>query len=61
MSDEDDGACPACGGELEHGYGFAGGGGIGVYWFCLDCDLMVSKHVDEPGESLVIGPEPDQK
>jgi len=53
---EDDGRCPVCGGEMSSGYGFAGGGGIGGYTFCLDCDLMVTKQVDVPGESFVYSP-----
>jgi hypothetical protein len=44
--------CPICGGELSFGYGFAGGGGIGGYQFCLDCGAMISKHVEVPGECL---------
>jgi hypothetical protein len=56
---EDDGRCPVCGGEMSFGYGLAGGGGIGAYTFCLDCDLVVTKQVDVPGESFVWAPGAD--
>jgi hypothetical protein len=53
MSDPEDRRCPNCGSEqLSFGYGFAAGGGIGAYRFCLDCDLTVDKHVDVPGQCL---------
>ena len=29
--------CPKCAGEITFMYGL-GGGGMGVYWVCLDCD-----------------------
>lgn len=49
MSDEKEFRCPSCGSE-SFGYGFAGGGGIGAYRFCLDCDCQIDKHVDVPGQ-----------
>jgi hypothetical protein len=51
--------CPVCGGKLSFGYGFAGGGGIGDYAFCLDCDRIIAKKVDVPGESFVWAPGDD--
>lgn len=54
MSDE--ARCGVCGGELTFGYGFAGGGGIGPYAICLDCDRIVVKHVEVPGESFILPP-----
>jgi hypothetical protein len=38
--------CPKCGGELEMGYGLAGGDGIGVYWFCEPCAEVIDKFPD---------------
>lgn len=43
--------CPQCGGPTVLGYGFAGGGGIGAWVACLDCDF-ISKEVSEPGQCL---------
>jgi hypothetical protein len=43
--------CPECGSQLEWGYGFAGGGGIGPYQFCDRCGTVVHKWQDpEEGE-----------
>lgn len=34
--------CGICGGsDLEPGYGFAGGYGLGSYTFCLDCNTVL--------------------
>lgn len=53
MSEPEPERCPQCGGDsLSFGYGFAGGGGIGEYTFCLDCDCLTTKHVTEPGSCL---------
>lgn len=53
MTDAADARCLQCGSEnLSFGYGFAGGGGIGAYGFCLDCDFQIHKHVDVPGKCL---------
>lgn len=54
MADEQDSRrCPRCGSEeFGFGYGLAGGGGIGVYRFCLTCGLWIDKHVDVPGQCL---------
>jgi hypothetical protein len=40
--------CPKCGSETTFGYGLAGGG-MGVYWLCLndDCDYF-HKEQDPP-------------
>lgn len=40
-----DGRCAKCHGELEQGYGLAGGG-IGVYDYCPKCGDIVSKTED---------------
>ena len=55
----DDQSCPICGGALATGYGFAGGGGIGPYRFCLACDELIDKRVDVPGECFHAHSEPD--
>lgn len=56
MSPED-ALCPICGGaDLAFGFGLAGGGGIGDYTMCLDCDLIIAKHVRVPGESFLFAP-----
>jgi len=34
--------CPTCGGELEQGFGLAGGG-FGVYTYCTECERVTSK------------------
>jgi len=34
--------CPRCGGELEQGFGLAGGG-FGVYTYCPKCEMVTSK------------------
>ena len=34
--------CPKCSGELEQGYGMAGGG-MGVYTYCPRCGDILSK------------------
>ena len=48
--DESADKCPICGGtDLSFGYGFAGGG-LGAYTFCLDCDEILSKDRDDPGD-----------
>lgn len=52
-----DARCPFCGGDrLTFGYGFAGGGGIGSYSMCLECDRILAKDVDVRGESLILPP-----
>jgi len=38
-------ACPICHGELEDGYGLAGGG-IGVYGYCPSCERIIWKCED---------------
>lgn len=39
--------CPRCGGtRIEPGYGLAGGGGPGPYWFCEDCASIIQKSCD---------------
>ena len=38
-------ACPKCGGELEVGYGLAGGG-MGSYQYCPTCQRVVGKIQD---------------
>ncbi len=38
--------CPACGGDLQDGYGMAGGG-FGVYQYCDPCGKIVSKTILE--------------
>jgi len=49
--------CSVCGSrEVTYGYGFAGGGGIGAYMICLGCDRVIAKHVEVPGESLILSP-----
>jgi hypothetical protein len=35
-------ACPHCGGELQTGFGLAGGG-YGVYTYCEACGVVTSK------------------
>lgn len=51
--DTDAKRCPECGSSnLSFGYGFAGGGGIGGYTFCVDCDCMIDKHVETAGSCL---------
>lgn len=35
-------ACPQCGGELQTGFGLAGGG-FGVYTYCEACGVVTSK------------------
>lgn len=37
--------CPHCGGEVETGFGMAGGG-FGVYTFCPQCKVVTSKSQD---------------
>jgi hypothetical protein len=39
-------ACPTCKGELQQGFGLAGGG-MGVYGFCEPCGRVVWKCVTE--------------
>jgi len=34
--------CPKCGGELEQGFGLAGGG-YGVYTYCPKCEQVTGK------------------
>lgn len=34
--------CPHCGGELETGFGFAGGG-FGPYQYCAACESVTAK------------------
>lgn len=42
--------CPVCGSsDLSFGYGFAGSG-LGGYTVCLDCDLMITKEIKDPGD-----------
>lgn len=38
--------CPKCGGDLEDGFGLAGGG-FGVYQYCGACEEIVSKTIVE--------------
>jgi len=33
--------CKKCGKEMECGYGLAGGSGIGPYFYCEDCNIMI--------------------
>jgi hypothetical protein len=48
--------CPKCGSELDIGYGFAGGGGIGPYVYCTSetCDHFVKSQ--DPDERPVERP-----
>jgi hypothetical protein len=32
--------CENCGKEMQIGYGMAGGGGLGPYFFCEDCEVL---------------------
>ena len=42
-----EGKCPVCGGNLEQGFGLAGGG-YGVYDYCHTCEAVLNKvQVDE--------------
>lgn len=59
MTSLEDARCPVCGGQVTTGYGFAGGGGIGAYTVCLDCERIIAKKVDVPGESFVYSPPDD--
>lgn len=34
--------CPKCGGELQPGFGLAGGG-YGPYWYCENCSAVINK------------------
>ena len=56
VTSAEDARCPVCGGKLTFGYGFAGGGGIGSYSMCLECDRVLAKDVDVRGESLILPP-----
>jgi hypothetical protein len=38
--------CPDCGGDIDIGYGFAGGGGIGTYEYCTECYRIIEKWPD---------------
>ena len=40
------GLCPKCGGELELGYGLAGGEEVGPYVFCTACNYF--EKFDDP-------------
>jgi len=51
--------CPACGGEVTFGYGFAGGR-LGGYTICLDCGQIVTKERTDPGECFEY-PGPEQE
>lgn len=36
----EDNKCPTCLLELDSGYGYAGGYGLGVYWICPQCSVV---------------------
>ena len=62
MTGADVARCPKCGSEdLACGYGFAGGGGLGAWTACLDCD-HIEKRVDVPGQGLhEVEPDPVER
>lgn len=46
----DNGQCPNCGADLQSGYGFAFGGGIGFYVNCENFCGYYEKSLDPPDE-----------
>jgi hypothetical protein len=51
--------CPFCSStNLDVGYGLAGGGGPGVYTYCLDCGHILAKVKDHGMDS---DPEPPER
>ncbi len=45
IAEQEGDTCPKCGGELDMGYGMAGGG-MGVYEYCTECGAIASKTED---------------